>query len=105
MGHVSKKPFALWGDRDAPAQCDKNGHDTAATYDCDARWKWGYDDHYADWETVAMDMTGAVTIGDEASAAVVLNADAELEYTQPDGSTSTKTGDIVDPGTVDLDSS
>ena len=67
----------------------------------------GYDGHYADWETVAMDMTGAVTIGDEASAAVVLNGDAvlEYEYTQPDGSTSTKTGDIVDPGTVDLDSS
>jgi len=54
MGHVGKKPFAPWGDRDAPAQCNKDGHDTAAPCDCDARWKWGYDGHYADWETVAM---------------------------------------------------
>ena len=54
MGHVDKKPFAPWGDRDAPAKCDKDGHDTAATCDCDARWKWGYDGHYADGETVAM---------------------------------------------------
>ncbi|ALG82895.1 hypothetical protein [Halanaeroarchaeum sulfurireducens] len=58
-------------------------------------------------KVIAMDATGAVTIGDEASAAAVLNADAELEYedTQPDGSTSTKTVDVIDPGTTDLDSS
>ena len=58
-------------------------------------------------KVVAMDATGAVTIGDEASAAAVLNADAELEYedTQPDGSTSTKTVDVIDPGTTDLESS
>jgi len=54
MGHVGKKPFAPWGDRDAPGECDKDGHDTAAFCDCDARWKWGYDGHYADGETVAM---------------------------------------------------
>ena len=54
MGHVGKKPFAPWGDRDAPAECDKDGHDTAVSCDCDARWKWGYDGHYADGETVAM---------------------------------------------------
>jgi hypothetical protein len=56
---------------------------------------------------IAMDATGAVTIGDEASAEAVLNADAELECedTQPDGSTSTKTVDVIDPGTTDLDSS
>ncbi|WP_297884502.1 hypothetical protein [uncultured Halorubrum sp.] len=58
-------------------------------------------------KVIAMDATGAVTIGDEASAAAVLNADAELEYedTQPDGSTSTKTVDVIDPGTTDLESS
>ena len=58
-------------------------------------------------KVISMDATGAVTIGDEASAAAVLNADAELEYedTQPDGSTSTKTVDILDPGATDLDSS
>ncbi|WP_435175612.1 hypothetical protein [Halorussus sp. AFM4] len=54
MGHVEKKPFAPWGNRDAPADCSKDGHDTAATCDCDARWKWGYTDHYVDGETVAM---------------------------------------------------
>ena len=58
-------------------------------------------------KVIAMDATGAVTIGDEASAAAVLNADAEIEYedTQPDGSTSTKTVDVIDPGTTDLESS
>jgi len=58
-------------------------------------------------KVIAMDATGAVTIGDEASAAAVLNADAELEYedTQPDGSTSTKMVEVIDPGTTDLDSS
>ena len=58
-------------------------------------------------KVIAMDATGAVTIGDEASAAAVLNADAELEYedTQPDGSMSTKTVDVIDPGTTDLESS
>ncbi|WP_135806195.1 hypothetical protein [Halorussus marinus] len=54
MGHVDKKPFAPWGDRNAPAECSEDGHDTAATCDCDARWKWGYTDHYVDGETVAM---------------------------------------------------
>jgi hypothetical protein len=56
---------------------------------------------------IAMAADGSVTIGDEASAAAVLNADATLEYedTQPDGSTSTKTVDVADPGTNDLDAS
>jgi hypothetical protein len=54
MGHVEKKPFAPWGDPNAPAECSKNGHDTAATCDCDARWKWGHTDLYVDGETVGM---------------------------------------------------
>lgn len=54
MGHTEKKPFAPWGDQDAPAECSKDGHDTAATCDCDARFKWGYRGHYVDGETVAM---------------------------------------------------
>lgn len=54
MGHVEKKPFAPWGDRDAPAPCNKEGHTTADKCDCDARWKWGYTGHYVDGETVAM---------------------------------------------------
>lgn len=54
MGHREKKPFAPWGDKDAPDECDKKGHDTAATCDCDARFKWGYRGHYVDGENVAM---------------------------------------------------
>ena len=54
MRHVGKKPFAPWCDRDAPAECDKDGHDIAATCDCNNRWKWGYDGQYANAETVAM---------------------------------------------------
>lgn len=55
MGHSDKKPFAPWGDRDAPAECSKDEHpDTAAECECDARFKWGYDGHYRDGETAAM---------------------------------------------------
>ncbi|WP_265112301.1 hypothetical protein [Halosolutus halophilus] len=54
MGHREKKPFAPWGDTNAPADCDKGGHDTAAQCDCDARFKWGYRGHYVDGETVTM---------------------------------------------------
>jgi len=56
---------------------------------------------------IAIDAAGAVTIGDEAAAAAVLSEVATLEYedTQPDGSTSTKTVDVADPGTNDLDAS
>lgn len=45
---------APWGDQDAPAECSKDGHDTAATCDCDARFKWGYHGNYVDGEAVAM---------------------------------------------------
>ncbi|WP_210424875.1 hypothetical protein [Halorussus halobius] len=44
MGHVDKKPFAPWGDRDHP-EADPGE---------DARWKWGLDENYVDGETVAM---------------------------------------------------
>ncbi|WP_230458842.1 hypothetical protein [Haloarcula sp. K1] len=54
MGHQDKKPFAPWADADAPAECGEDGHDTAATCDCDARYKWGYDGNYLDGEGIAM---------------------------------------------------
>jgi hypothetical protein len=56
MGHVEKKPFAPWADRDAPAPCTKDEHAAATTDECncDARWKWGYTENYADGETIAM---------------------------------------------------
>ena len=56
MGHVDKKPFAPWGDRDYRAPCTKDEHEAGTTdeCDCDARWKWGITDHYVDGETIAM---------------------------------------------------
>ncbi len=57
MAHSEKKPFAPWGDRDAPAECNDNScpAETADSpeCDCDARWKWGYEGFYVDGETVA----------------------------------------------------
>ncbi|MDJ1430446.1 hypothetical protein QNM96_00005, partial [Halostagnicola sp. A-GB9-2] len=44
MGHVDKKPFAPWADRDHPE----------ADVDEDARWKWGLEENYGDGETIAM---------------------------------------------------
>jgi hypothetical protein len=54
MGHVDKKPFAPWAATDAPVPCSNPGHDTAATSDCDARYKWGYEGLYATGKEVAM---------------------------------------------------
>lgn len=56
---------------------------------------------------IAMDADGSVTIGAEASAEAVLTAGATIEYedTQPDGSSSTKTATVTDPGSEDLDAS
>jgi hypothetical protein len=44
MGHVEKKPFAPWADRDHPE----------ADPDEDARWKWGLTENYVDGETIAI---------------------------------------------------
>ncbi|WP_232703505.1 hypothetical protein [Halobacterium wangiae] len=44
MGHVAKKPFAPWADRDHPE----------ADVDEDARWKWRLTENYVDGETVAL---------------------------------------------------
>ena len=56
MGHVEKKPYAPWGDRNAPAPCTRDDHDadTTAKCRCDARWKWGYTEHYVDGPTIAL---------------------------------------------------
>lgn len=44
MGHVEKRPFAPWADRDHPE----------ADGDEDARWKWGITDNYVDGDTIAI---------------------------------------------------
>ena len=54
MGHVEKKPYAPWGDKNAAADCSKNGHTNASECDCDARYKWGHEPLHVDGETVEM---------------------------------------------------
>ncbi|WP_254528477.1 hypothetical protein [Natrinema gelatinilyticum] len=49
-----KQPFAPWGDENAPVECSRAGHTTADKCDCDARWKWGYSDHYVTAEELEM---------------------------------------------------
>jgi hypothetical protein len=44
MGHVEKRPFAPWAERDHPE----------AGPDEDARWKWGLRDNYLDGERMAL---------------------------------------------------
>jgi hypothetical protein len=44
MGHVDKKPFAPWGDRNHPEADDEE----------DARWKWGLTENYVDGDTIAI---------------------------------------------------
>jgi len=58
MARDGKLPFAPWGDRDAPAECNTTDcpaeRADEARCDCDARRKWGYEAFYRDGETVAM---------------------------------------------------
>ncbi|QHS17934.1 hypothetical protein GWK26_12680 [haloarchaeon 3A1-DGR] len=62
---------------------------------------------HASGNAIAMAADGSVTIGAEDGASAVLNETAAIEYedTQPDGSTSTKTATITDPGSEDLNAS
>ncbi|WP_216824801.1 hypothetical protein [Salinigranum rubrum] len=80
MGHVEKKPFAPWGDRDHPD----------ADTDEDARWKWGLTENYVDGETVAM-------------AEVDPRLDGRAFLQQPDDPFAYVDGDDVrDPETGDV---
>lgn len=63
MAHVEKKPYAPWGNEDAPAPCSKDGHTTADVCGCDARWKWGFEANYLDGESVAMAMDDPMVDG------------------------------------------
>jgi len=54
MGHVEKKPFAPWGDKNAAAECSKEDHTNASECDCDARYKWGHEPLHVDGDTVEM---------------------------------------------------
>ena len=47
-----KQPFAGWGDKNAPVDCAKHDQPTTCD-DCfhDARYKWGYEGNYGEFET------------------------------------------------------
>jgi len=91
MGHIDKKPFAPWGDRNAPAPCSKDDHpETAAECECDARWKWSYTDHYVDGETIAM-----AEVDDRLDGRAFLQQ-ADDPYVYVDGD------DVRDPDTGDV---
>jgi hypothetical protein len=49
MCRREKMPWAPWGDEDDPAPCNKHGV-PASECGCDARWKWGWAEHYRDGE-------------------------------------------------------
>lgn len=52
----AKHPFAPWTDPNAPAPCNADGcsADTAAECDHDARYKWGWDGNYREYEKVEL---------------------------------------------------
>lgn len=50
MCRRDKMPWAEWSDEDAPAPCNKHGV-LSDECGCDARWKWGWTEHYRDGET------------------------------------------------------
>lgn len=50
MCRRDKMPWAPWGDENDPAPCNKHGV-PASECSCDARWKWGWNQHYRDGET------------------------------------------------------
>jgi len=58
MGHTEKLPFAPWSERDPPTDCARDDcpADRAddPECDCDGRFKWSYEGHYVDGDTVAI---------------------------------------------------
>jgi len=80
MGHVEKKPFAPWADRDHPE----------AAPDEDARWKWGLTENYVDGETVAM-----AEVDNRLDGRAFLQQDAD-PYVYVDGD------DVRDPDTGEV---
>ena len=51
-----KQAYAPWGDENAPAECRKTGHTTAAECGCDARWKWGHEPNRNSFEKAKMSL-------------------------------------------------
>ncbi|ELZ14448.1 hypothetical protein C478_07482 [Natrinema thermotolerans DSM 11552] len=60
----SKNPYAPWGDKNAPAECNTGDcpadRADSSECDCDARYKWGYDGHYRTGDKVDMCIPGIV---------------------------------------------
>lgn len=50
MCRREKMPWAPWSDENDPAPCSKHGVPSDEC-ECDARWKWGWAEHYRDGET------------------------------------------------------
>ena len=50
MCRREKMPWAPWSDENDPAPCSKHGVPSDEC-ECDARWKWGWTEHYRDGET------------------------------------------------------
>ena len=80
MGHVEKKPFAPWADRDHPD----------ADADEDARWKWGITDNYVDGETIAMAEVDKRLDG----RAFLQQPDGPYVYVDGDNVRDRETGDV-----------
>jgi P4 family phage/plasmid primase-like protien len=99
MGQLKgdKQPFAPWGDEDAPAPCSKAGHDTAATCECDARFKWGYEEHYLTGEKIEM-----AHLYDEIEGRAFLQQEEDpFSFVDGDDVRCPKTGD-VHPAFIDI---
>lgn len=56
--HGSKNPFAPWGDENPPVECSNDecpaDRADAPECDCDGRFKWGFEGHYRNGDTVDM---------------------------------------------------
>jgi len=90
MAHVEKKPFAPWGNEDAPAPCSKDGHTKADVCECDARWKWGFQGNYRDGESVAMAMDDPMVDG----RAFLQHADDPFAYVDGDDVRCPESGSV-----------
>jgi hypothetical protein len=87
MGHVDKKPFSPWADRDHPD----------ADPDEDARWKWGLDDNHVDGESARI---GAIDPRVDGLAFIQTPEDP-FAYVDGDAVRDPETGD-VHPAFIDV---
>ncbi|ELZ23018.1 hypothetical protein C477_02855 [Haloterrigena salina JCM 13891] len=93
MGARDKMPISPWADPDAPAECSKDGHTTADVCDCNARWKWSYEEYYVTGEQLDMFLEDPKYRGETTGRTFIQQEDDPYAFLDGDGVVCPETGE------------